>query len=485
MPFLNFMLSGNGAHQMSHTDTATSTAPVNVAFKHQYDFGRQTSVVVTAERNHSGIAEYKAQLAKLGKTPQEINLLADIKSVVFTFKFYDRTDNQVLGKVRGRLHEIGGDEGLAVLEETWGDNPNFVSAHLCYYENLPRQSVFDAISTSFSHDSVPNLTNVWSVINGFLTTNRLLSGNEKGVVVNIPALVGSGNSLTATQDPSSDLWQQKLRELAPNYIAMIGADSISLINAFRKLNKRTGGHLFIDVGNAQNAEQVTALATTLGYDDHQVRLMWNPTKSRPSDGSSVRKAWRPCVGDYMAKHIVRNQMRDANGIPPLHVPVGGYDFPITFGGMQYLEELIISDKDQEDLAEVGVITVINEKFNREMRWIYGDVLTQRNSRTSALRLSNAAEIETFTARSIIEISKRHLLSSMNDYRNKAMSDGTRFLDNCVAAGLLEPAEQLGGLYYSLSIEPRADKPFEAVDIKLARRATGAVRQAFLETTINK
>lgn len=145
----------------------------------------------------------------------------------------------------------------------------------------------------------------------------------------------------------------------------------------------------------------------------------------------------------------------------------------------------LDEEAQNALAKAKVIVVLNENYGNESRWIYGDVLTQRDSDTSALRLANAAEIETFTANMVIDIIKRHMLTPMSNFLQNAYDDCVAFLDACVSAGLLGRSEQLGGLYYALSIVPREDKPFEAVDVKFARRPEGAVRQAYLETTINK
>jgi len=47
------------------------------------------------------------------------------------------------------------------------------------------------------------------------------------------------------------------------------------------------------------------------------------------------------------------------------------------------------------------------------------------------------------------------------------------------------SEELGGKYYVLSVTPRADNPFEKVDIKFSRRPEGCARQVFFETTVTK
>lgn len=500
MAFLTLSLTEAGQWVVHNAQAKTpqGTYVAQIHLEHEYDFGNNISVEISAQKSTGGVNDYKGALIERIKGAQSGSnasqntaalQMAEIKSMILSLKIYDRTDGHVLTRLRGRLHEGGGFEDL---EENWGNNPSFASTHLDYYTVLgstPFKRVDTWLNVTNLYSLSPSAAKPHTAILSFMRNNgfdRGYASSKKGVVLNVPnAVMPTDKSFGGNGADNAAKWQQMLKEVSPNYVGLVGADDMNAVNALTSVNQRTGGHLFIDVGNMTSVDAVVALSAVLSQDNHQMRLMWNPTIARPSDGSSIRKAWRPCVGDYIAKHITRNQLRDANGIPPLHVPVGGYDFPLGFLGTQYFDGFFLSDEDQENLAAAHVIMVVNERFNRESRWIYGDVLTQRNSKTSALRLANAAEIETFTARGVIEIAKRYLLSGMSDYLSKSYSDCARFLDNCVAAGLLEPAEQLGGLYYSLDIQPRADKPFEAVDIKLSRRVTGAVRQAYLETTINK
>ncbi len=489
MAYLTLNITNTGSmtcvHGVSKPPIGTNVAQIHM--QHEYDFGPDIVFEVGCEiggvpANYTTMMLDAMKTTAAAATSQQnaaITAMATIKSYIFIIKLKDRRTGELLHELRGRLHEGGGIEDL---EEKFGNNPNLISQHMDYQAVLA--GVFDRIETQIAVTNLyttttPTIdTTVTTMLKNFVTRYTLPATPFR---LNMPLYAHPATNNTL----DSHLWQQRLKEVSANYIGIIGADDIGQINALVKINQRTGGHLFIDLGQRQRIGDIVALSTTLNYDNHQVRLLFNPTKSRPQDGSSIRKSWRPCVGDYIAKHVIRNQLKDANGIPPIHMPIGGYNFAVQMPGIEYLDGFVLTDEDQQALAEAGVIMVINERFNRESRWIYGDILTQRDSSSSALRLANAAEIETFTARGIIEIAKRYLMSNTKDYIRHSMRDGSRFLDNCVAAGLLEPSDQLGGLYYALSIEPKKEHPFEGVSIKLARRPSGAVRQAFLETTINK
>lgn len=57
------------------------------------------------------------------------------------------------------------------------------------------------------------------------------------------------------------------------------------------------------------------------------------------------------MGGYLAQHLLRNAMTNEKGIPPLHIPVGGYDFPLNFKGMKQLDGVELDEEAQNALAE--------------------------------------------------------------------------------------------------------------------------------------
>jgi hypothetical protein len=166
--------------------------------------------------------------------------------------------------------------------------------------------------------------------------------------------------------------------------------------------------------------------------------------------------------------------------------VAGYNFPLTtFKAMRPRADITLDEAALNQLAEAKINVVIQERLNSGTRFIFGDCLTQYDSETSALRLTNAAEIETLTANGVIEIIRRQLLTNTASFIERADTDCRQFLDACVTAGLLKPADDLGGLPYTISISARESRPFDAVDVEFKRRPEGAVRAAYLTTTINK
>lgn len=273
----------------------------------------------------------------------------------------------------------------------------------------------------------------------------------------------------------------------PRYIASCEIDSLPHIEAMAEVMSKINGHAILDIGNMTSWESAVSLVDSLSINDHRFIVLWNPNKSRPANSTSIlaRKKWRPCVGDYLAQLLLRNARTNAVGVPELNRPVAGYDFPLSFRDMEKMDGVVLDEEAQNALATAGVNVVMNERFEGGDRWVYGDALTQYDSKTSALRLINAAEIETFTANGIISIVKKHLLKNMSSFITDATDECTRFLNSCADAGLLMPASELGGLYYALDITRRQDNPFEKADVKFSRRPEGCARQVFLETTVTR
>lgn len=385
----------------------------------------------------------------------------------FVLDFVDVPTAQSIVNVQGRLYTGGGIDELAEKHPT---NRSYIIKKLDSYSG--DDGGFFAITTQYDNTQA-------ATIKERLPITQLSTKRKQERAFELPKQDVPNDVVV-----DSDILTRQLTDLDPDYIALTNVDDLGLFEVVASVVDTNNCHAFVELGHLSDHRQVVALANSLNVDDHRIRLLWNATVSRARGTTFGKKGRRPCVGDYLAKHLVRNGFRNNDGIPPLNIPIAGYNFPVLFNGIAMAEGVYFDAESENMLANAGVIVLKSERFGNQTRFVYADVLTQYDSENSALRLSNAAEIATYTAKMVIGIVKRHLLSDMTNFQ-RAYSDCTRFLNACVAAGLLVPAEQLNGKYYELEITPRADKPFEAVDIYLARRPVGAVRQAHLRTTVNK
>lgn len=273
----------------------------------------------------------------------------------------------------------------------------------------------------------------------------------------------------------------------PDYLALADITYLPVVvDALRVIDK-LNCHAIGDLSPDLTLDQAVAAAQSLDARDHRMVLVWNLVKSRPRDAVSLRvnKTIRPACGSILGMILLRNAASNAEGIPPLHRPVAGYDYPMPWKGMEMRDDVVLNEEALEKLATARINTVRLIRYHTGDRFVLSDVLTQYVSKTSALRLMNVAEVETFTANGVIEIVRMHMLRSSDDFITKAGRDCRKFLDSCEASGLLKPATDLNGQAYTLSIVPDQVRPFEAVRITFGRRPEGCVRAVFLETTLNK
>ena len=277
-------------------------------------------------------------------------------------------------------------------------------------------------------------------------------------------------------------------ELRPDYLVIAKTSDLTLITNLLRVVDKLNIHLIGDIDPSLSVDSAITVSNSIEAKDHRVSWFWNPTESRPRDAVSIRGAriTRPCVGVQIGYRLLRNAGSDSRGVPPIHVPVAGYNFPLAkFKAMRPRADIVLDESALNRLAEAKINVVIQERLSSGTRFIFGDCLTQYDSKTSALRLTSSAEIETFTANGVIELVRRQLLTNTASCIDRSDTNCRQFLDACVSAGLLVPADDLGGKPYELSISARESRPFDAIDVDFKRRPEGAVRAAYLTTTINK
>ena len=447
------------ASSMTLTNTANPAALASVELETEYAFDSNVvaKILVVDEKT-------------ITRSDDPLN------NLVFKVTFADKIDGSVITELKGRLYTGG---GVEMLEEKHADDFSYITSKLDFYGALDsRYDFFESVVTSYQP------SNKAAIISALTTSgalNQLGAYRVKEVVLPVPAT--DVTDLTALEVKKALL---NMRD-RPRYVATCEIASLPHIEALAEVMGKLNCHVLLDIGNIDNWQAAVAIVDSISIDDHRLWVFWSPNKARPSNATTLlaRKKWRPCIGDYLAQVLLRNAVTTAQGIPPIHRPVAGYDFEVGFRDMEQFKDLTLDEEAQNALATAGVNVVINERFEGGDRWIYGDALTQYDSATSALTLINSSEIETYTSNVVVSIVKKHLLKGMTSFIQDATDDCTVFLDACADAGLLKISSELGGRYYALAITPRVDSPFTKADVKLTRRPEGCARQVYFESTVTK
>ena len=117
-------------------------------------------------------------------------------------------------------------------------------------------------------------------------------------------------------------------------------------------------------------------------------------------------------------------------------------------------------------------------------FVLSDVLTQYQSKNSALRLVPAAEISARVTNKCIEILRTYMFQATPDYIKKLVMT-SRVLEGASSetTGWLQPAEDLGGKPFEFSLIPDKDYPYERVRLYLAHGVVGTTRAAIFDDDV--
>lgn len=270
----------------------------------------------------------------------------------------------------------------------------------------------------------------------------------------------------------------------PAYLVLPTVIEIDVYVALLRVAEKLNIPLDVEVDSTMTAEQVAQFAESLDAQTHQVQLIWSPNICRPRDAISLRGRKIPAryIGQYIGDKLLRNARTNAQGFAPIHYAVAWKDYPFKKKALELRPDVVLDEPTLEMLAQAKVNVVRPIKFERVM-YVLSDVLTQRQSKNSALRLVNAAEIAMRTKNDVVDILKNHMLKPTEDYLEKASKEIDKYLSDAATSGWLKPAEDLNGKPFAFSLIPDQDYPFERVRLYLARRPEGATRAVIFDEDV--
>lgn len=271
---------------------------------------------------------------------------------------------------------------------------------------------------------------------------------------------------------------------APAYLVLPVGSELAVYVALLRVAEKLNIPLDVEVDSTMTAEQVAQFAESLDAQTHQVQLIWSPNICRPRDAISLRGRKIPAryIGQYIGDKLLRNARTNAQGFAPIHYAVAWKDYPFKKKALELRPDVVLDEPTLEMLAQAKVNVVRPIKFERVM-YVLSDVLTQRQSKNSALRLVNAAEIAMRTKNDVVDILKNHMLKPTEDYLEKASKEIDKYLSDAATSGWLKPAEDLNGKPFAFSLIPDQDYPFERVRLYLARRPEGATRAVIFDEDV--
>lgn len=274
----------------------------------------------------------------------------------------------------------------------------------------------------------------------------------------------------------------------PNGIYMVLGENLQVFTQALRISQKLNIPLTVELPPDLDANVAIQIATDLQAKDHRVRIIWNPTLSRPNGVASVLGKLKPrfAIGTLMGRVMRRNSKTNSNGIPPLHILCAGYDFPFGWKAMKMRPDIKMTDEFRKKLAKARINTIYREVFREGVRFILGDCLTQYDlKKGSPLELENSSDISMFVDNTSIQLAREKLLKPQSEFVKAIYESISDFLDKCTDEKnrLLVASEDLGGLFYTLNVKPRSDRPNDAVDISMGYHPEGATRAVFFNTAV--
>ncbi|MCU4321765.1 hypothetical protein KTH44_21965 [Acinetobacter bereziniae] len=309
--------------------------------------------------------------------------------------------------------------------------------------------------------------------------NEINTLGRKFQKVIVPAILLGSNSIFDIITSQDDL---------PTVLYMVLYRSILTLTELMRVANKLRIPLLVELDPALTLEQAVEAGKQLQLLDHHVRLYWSPILARPMGASGLKGKLIPrlCGGTLLGEYIKRQANTDSSGIPAIHRPIAGFDFPITFLGIKQNPQVILNDSAMKALAQASINVVKRERFPQGIRFIIADSITTYGDKTSALKLANSSEISMLIDSRLIEICKRHLQKDIESMIDDATKDSVKFLNACTTKKrpLLRKSKVLGG-FYDLKITPRDDRPHDAIDLECNYLTQGTGRAVFLKTTVER
>lgn len=275
-------------------------------------------------------------------------------------------------------------------------------------------------------------------------------------------------------------------EERPSYLGMFFDGDVATYQTLLRVSDTLNCPLKIELNPTLMPDQMAQIATDLNADSHRVEIIANAVVARPNAAENLRgkKMPRYALGTLLGYTLRRNAATNAQGMPPLQSPVAGYNYPMRWLGMEMRNDVKFGEEVRVKLAKAKVNIVLLERYDTGPRFVLTDCLTQYNSKTSVLRLTNAAEISMAIDNRLIQICKRHLLKGKTTFKADALRECQAYLESCATAEWLVDSGELGGKYV-IDITDREDRPHDAVNLHAGYRPEGAVRAVYLTTSVHK
>ncbi|MBE2165380.1 hypothetical protein IIQ43_12685 [Acinetobacter oleivorans] len=273
----------------------------------------------------------------------------------------------------------------------------------------------------------------------------------------------------------------------PAYLTLPNPHDLAVYVAAQRAATKLRIPLDAEINPTFTAEQAAQFATSVDAQSQFVQFIWSPNLCRPTDAVSLRGRKVPAyyLGHYIGDKLLRNAKLNKQGFAPLKNAVAWKDYPFTAKNLSQIPGNDLEDEQIQEMLAKAKVNVVRPVSFETTLFVLSDVLTQYQSKNSALRLVTSAEISARVTNKCIEILRTYMFQATPDYIKKAGDDIQEFLEGASSetTGWLQPAEELGGKPFEFSLVPDNDFPYERVRLYLAHGVVGTTRAAIFDEDV--
>ncbi|MDH2493633.1 hypothetical protein QDR31_00815 [Acinetobacter baumannii] len=273
----------------------------------------------------------------------------------------------------------------------------------------------------------------------------------------------------------------------PAYLTLPNPHDLAVYVAAQRAATKLRIPLDAEINPTFTAEQAAQFATSVDAQSQFVQFIWSPNLCRPSDAVTLRGRKVPAyyLGHYIGDKLLRNAKLNKQGFAPLKNAVAWKDYPFTAKNLSQIPGNDLEDEQIQEMLAKAKVNVVRPVSFETTLFVLSDVLTQYQSKNSALRLVPAAEISARVTNKCIEILRTYMFQATPDYIKKAGDDIQEFLEGASSetTGWLQSAEELGGKPFEFSLVPDNDFPYERVRLYLAHGVVGTTRAAIFDEDV--
>lgn len=311
-------------------------------------------------------------------------------------------------------------------------------------------------------------------------------GRPKWVQSELLVSFEEGGFAYTTQDyiDARNLLYKKREQSDGWYVFAAGTRSPAQLYHMNLLAYYTNWQLVYDVPGEYSTEAAIAFVASLNMGAsktaHYIRNYYFPAKRRDPTGINGIGCYG-VASQQIAYSCARNAIKNPLDIAKKNHPIGGKDHPIMGTNIKMLYEH--DDYERSRLAKAKINLVSYVIYVGGGSYVFTDILTERRTNNSLLKLTSVADMAQHTEFTIARFEKEILMHPMLEGIKRTKAFLKTFLENLQTSKWLVPSPQLKGKAFEYIVKPNEQRPYGVMMVIVKASYDGAIRQTHVTLNV--